>query len=323
MDGQPHVGHAELREDRAVHEFDHRVHDRLRVDHDVDAGRRRTPNSQCASMTSSPLFISVAESIVIFRPIRQVGCCRASSGRHACQVGRGLARGTVRRRRSAPAGAPRPAARPCRHWWMALCSLSTGRIGNAASPCGLRHDAARHDQHFLVGEGDGLARLDGREHRFQGRRPGRGAEHQVDVGVRGHRHEPFDTVPGAAMRPRHGWRRRAASRPRRRGHGRERGAGTARPAPRTARRSVRRRGRPPRAGRRCASTTDSALRPMEPVEPRMAMRFTSSRPISVVSHRNEEQVEGRRGEQQRVDPIEDAAVPGNQARSCPSRRRCA
>ncbi len=31
------------------------------------------PNSQCASITSRPLFISVAESIVIFRPICHVG----------------------------------------------------------------------------------------------------------------------------------------------------------------------------------------------------------------------------------------------------------
>jgi hypothetical protein len=38
------------------------------------------PNSQCASMTSSPLFMSVAESTVIFGPMRQVGCCSACSG---------------------------------------------------------------------------------------------------------------------------------------------------------------------------------------------------------------------------------------------------
>src|SRR5579875_285736 len=37
------------------------------------------PNSQRASMTSSALFMSVAESIVIFGPMRQVGCLRASS----------------------------------------------------------------------------------------------------------------------------------------------------------------------------------------------------------------------------------------------------
>ena len=38
-----------------------------------------TPNSQCASRTSRPLFMSVAESIVIFAPIRHVGCRRACS----------------------------------------------------------------------------------------------------------------------------------------------------------------------------------------------------------------------------------------------------
>ena len=38
-----------------------------------------TSNSQHASMISSALFIIVAESIVIFGPIDQVGCCSASS----------------------------------------------------------------------------------------------------------------------------------------------------------------------------------------------------------------------------------------------------
>ncbi len=37
-----------------------------------------TSNSQRASMTSSPLFISVAESMVIFGPIFQVGWRSAS-----------------------------------------------------------------------------------------------------------------------------------------------------------------------------------------------------------------------------------------------------
>ena len=39
-----------------------------------------TPKSQCASISSRPLFASVAESIVIFGPMRQVGCASASSG---------------------------------------------------------------------------------------------------------------------------------------------------------------------------------------------------------------------------------------------------
>src|SRR5207244_13268955 len=36
-----------------------------------------TPNNQCASIISSPLLNSVAESIVIFCPMFQVGCFRA------------------------------------------------------------------------------------------------------------------------------------------------------------------------------------------------------------------------------------------------------
>src|SRR5437588_8645145 len=39
-----------------------------------------TPNNQCASIISSPLLNSVAESIVIFGPMFQVGCLSACSG---------------------------------------------------------------------------------------------------------------------------------------------------------------------------------------------------------------------------------------------------
>ena len=47
--------------------------DRLRVHEHVDPIRTSTPNSHRASMTSRPLFISVAESTVIFGPMRHVG----------------------------------------------------------------------------------------------------------------------------------------------------------------------------------------------------------------------------------------------------------
>ena len=52
--------------------------------------RRGTPNSQCASITSRPLFIIVAESTEILRPIDQFGCAHASSGVTApnCASGR-------------------------------------------------------------------------------------------------------------------------------------------------------------------------------------------------------------------------------------------
>ena len=51
------------------------------------------PKSQCASITSSPLFISVAESMVILSPIDQLGCFKAWAGVTADS----LAAGTERR----------------------------------------------------------------------------------------------------------------------------------------------------------------------------------------------------------------------------------
>ena len=115
LNRQPHVGHAELRDDRSVDELDHRVHDRLRMDRRRRSDRRATPNSQCASITSSPLFISVAESIVILRPICHVGCLQRVGGGHVRQLRRRAGRETVRPTRSARAASPRPAPRPCRH----------------------------------------------------------------------------------------------------------------------------------------------------------------------------------------------------------------
>ena len=81
--------------------------------------------SQRASMTSRPLFIRVAESTVILRPMRHVGCSRASAGRtpsrrSALHPRNGPPDAVSTSRRTSAAG------RPWRHWWMALCSLSTG-----------------------------------------------------------------------------------------------------------------------------------------------------------------------------------------------------
>ena len=58
-----------------------------------------SPNSQCASMTSSPLFMSVAESMVIFWPICHVGMLQGVRGRDVRQAVARRGRGTVRRRR--------------------------------------------------------------------------------------------------------------------------------------------------------------------------------------------------------------------------------
>ena len=51
-----------------------------------------TSYSQCASITSRPLFMSVAESIVILAPMSQVGCARASSGRARARRSAGQSR---------------------------------------------------------------------------------------------------------------------------------------------------------------------------------------------------------------------------------------
>jgi len=84
-----------------------------------------TSNSHRASITSSALFIIVAESIVIFGPIRQTGCDSACS-RVTCSRSWGEAPRN---------GPPEPVSRilrisddlpDCIAWNTAECSLSTG-----------------------------------------------------------------------------------------------------------------------------------------------------------------------------------------------------
>ena len=88
--------------------------------------------SRAASMTSKPLFIRVAESREIFRPMDQVGCFTASAGVMPLNSSRG-------RRKKGPPEAVRinfstSSRRPfSRHWKMADCSLSTG--SSSPPPC--------------------------------------------------------------------------------------------------------------------------------------------------------------------------------------------
>jgi len=74
------------------------------------------PNSQQASITSNPLFISVAESMVILGPIFQVGCCKASAGVTRASFSMGVVRNGPPEavRISFLASERRPARR---HWW--------------------------------------------------------------------------------------------------------------------------------------------------------------------------------------------------------------
>ena len=137
----------------------------------------------------------------------------------------------------------------------------------------VHHEAAGHHQHFLVGQRDGLARLDRAEHGVERRGAGRRAQDDVDVGMRGDLAKPLVADAGDL-------RRRSAERgdaacpsPRRWPSPRRAGGtrGSASPSPPTlvaaaiATTSTR---------SRCVRATSSALVPIDPVEPRMAMRFT-------------------------------------------------
>ena len=147
-----------------------------------------TSNSHRASMTSSPLFMRVAESTVILAPIRQVGWFSASA--------------TVTRARSAAfmvrKGPPEAVSRmrrtsarlwPSRHWKTALCSESTGRSGDPALAGRRGHQAARHHERLLVGERHALAALDGGHRRQQTGAAHDGREDHVGLDLAGERHE--------------------------------------------------------------------------------------------------------------------------------------
>ena len=87
-----------------------------------------TPNSHFASITSKPLFIIDAESMVIFAPMLQFGCLSA-----CCTVT--CSNCSFVKVRNGPPDAVRMSfstllfISPARHWKMAECSESTGRMG--------------------------------------------------------------------------------------------------------------------------------------------------------------------------------------------------
>ena len=89
--------------------------------------REGISKSHRASTTSSPLFMSVAESIVILAPIFQFGCFKACSDFTSCIC-------SLDRSHRGPPDAVRMRRRtssrrwPSSDWKIALCSLSTGKM---------------------------------------------------------------------------------------------------------------------------------------------------------------------------------------------------
>ena len=136
--------------------------------------------SRCASMTSSPLLTSVAEFVVMTRPIAKFGWASACSGvtsassaRVRPRNGPPLAVTTSRRTSSA-----RP---PRRHWAMAECSLSTGTIWPGAASALTSGPA--DDERLLVGERERGAGAQRGERRLEA--DGAGDAVDDDVGLAG------------------------------------------------------------------------------------------------------------------------------------------
>ena len=155
---------------------------------------------------------------------------------------------------------------------MALCSLSTGSTATPFCARRVHHEAAGHHEHFLVRQRDGLAGLDRAEHGVERRGAGRRAQarcrrrdaRRSRTGLRCRRRR----LPPAIRRA-----RRAACPSPRRWPSPPRADGTRGPASPSPRRWSPRRSPRPRRDRRCVRATSSALVPIDPVEPRMAMRF--------------------------------------------------
>ncbi len=127
-------GAAQLRQHRAVHVLDQRVHDALRVHEDLDL-RGRHAEQQARLDQLQPLVHQgrrIDRDLAAHVPVRMrtgpPGVALASASARQC-------RGRVRRRRSAAAAQP-GGATPVRvpggrHWKIALCSLS---IGSSVAP---------------------------------------------------------------------------------------------------------------------------------------------------------------------------------------------
>src|SRR5471032_3071787 len=114
------------------------------------------PNSQQASITSKPLFISVAQSIVMRLPIRQVGCFRACWGVTNASASLGVLR-------KGPPEAVRMSFETCcrlparRHWCaQALVRAVVFAIHrqqlSLMFPDGVHHQLASGHQHFLISQ---------------------------------------------------------------------------------------------------------------------------------------------------------------------------
>ena len=203
------------------------------------------PNSQCASITSRPLFISVAESIVILPPIAQVGwrsACSTVDVRElvAAAAAERAARGGQRQALDRPRPLARDQLVQRRVLGVDRDQLRAGRLGER------HHELAADDERLLVGERD----VDPLGQRDDRRAEAGGADDRVEheVGVRSRRRAARAPRARRAPRPRSTPRPPAPPRPDRSARSASRRArAPARPAPRASAPRTGRRARTPRA----------------------------------------------------------------------------
>ncbi len=166
-----------------------------------------------ASMTSKPLFIMVAESMVMRWPMTQVGCLRACAG----VMWSKSASGRVAER--APGGGEPDlldlGGGAAAHGLVDGVVLGVdGEEGDVAVAGGGDDEVAGGDEALLVGEADGLAGLDGGVGGFEAGDADDGGDDEVDVGVGGDGDgsggavDDFDVwlMPAARRRSAKGWR---------------------------------------------------------------------------------------------------------------------
>ena len=160
-----------------------------------------------ASMISKPLFIMVAESMVMRWPMTQVGCLRACAGVMWSKSASGVLRN----------GPPEAvsqicltsAALPPR---MALVDGVVfgvdGKEGDVVLAGGVEDEIAGGYEALLVGEADGLAGADGGVGGFEAGDADDGGDDEVDFGQRGDADgaggavDDFDAGDGSALRRR-------------------------------------------------------------------------------------------------------------------------
>ena len=202
-----------------------------------------TPKRWWASISSSPLFIRVAESMVIFPPMSQVGWASASSRGHRVEVGAAA-------ERAAAGGEHEPVHRagPLAGDQLEQRGvLGVHRQQLRARGLGQRrHELAAHHEALLVGQREVDALAQRRDRGAEAGRAHQGVQHEVAVGVG----DQLDEALGAPPAPPPASAPTPA--PRRPGPRARRGSRHAQPPARAAAPSSRPRRGPPPPAPHCA-----------------------------------------------------------------------